>query len=126
MPYCITLRSRTDASITAWYDGSRSRWSTDQKRQKLFDKKREAKPVCHELRKLCPRNVKVINIEPPMARSELARAILFNSFRARIAATIYQTARKRLTLQTQLATVTLALSRPLLKLRGPWWFGKED
>jgi hypothetical protein len=67
MPYCITLRSRTNASITAWYDGSRSRWSTDHTRQKLFDKKRGAKPVCHELRRLCPRNAKVINIEPLMS-----------------------------------------------------------
>ena len=71
MPYCITLRSRTNASITAWYDGSRSRWSTDHTRQKLFDKKRGAKPVCHELRRLCPRNAKVINIEPLLYRSEV-------------------------------------------------------
>jgi len=61
--YCITLRSRTDASITGWYDGSRSRWSTDQKRLKLFDKKGDARPVCQNLRKLCPRNADVINIE---------------------------------------------------------------
>jgi len=54
--YCITLRSRIDARITGWYDGSESRWSTDHKRQNLFDKKRDAKPVCQELRKLCPRN----------------------------------------------------------------------
>jgi len=71
MPYRITLRSRTNASITAWYDGSRSRWSTDHTRQKLFDKKRDAKPVCHELRRLCPRNAKVINIEPLLYRSEV-------------------------------------------------------
>jgi hypothetical protein len=31
---------------------------------RLFDKKRNAKPVRHELRKLCPRNADVINIEP--------------------------------------------------------------
>jgi hypothetical protein len=65
MPYCITLRSRTDARITGWYDGSHSQWSTDHNRQKVFDKKRDATPVCHELRKLCPRNANVINIEPP-------------------------------------------------------------
>lgn len=63
MPYCITLRSTTDASITGWYDGSKSRWSTDRQRQKLFDKKRDARPLCHELRKLCPRNAEVINVE---------------------------------------------------------------
>jgi hypothetical protein len=63
MPYRITLRSRTDARITGWYDGSDSRWSTDHKRQKLFDKKHDARPVCQELRSLCPRNAKVINIE---------------------------------------------------------------
>ena len=64
MPYCITLRSRTDERITGWYDGSNSRWSTDHKRQKLFDNKRDAKPVRRELRKLWPRNADVINIEP--------------------------------------------------------------
>jgi len=63
MPYCITLRSRTDARITGWYDGSNSRWSTDHNRQKVFDEKRDARPVCHELRSLCPRNADVINIE---------------------------------------------------------------
>jgi hypothetical protein len=61
--YCITLRSRIDARITSWYDGSASRWSTDHKRQKLFDKKRDARPICRELRKLCPRNAKFINVE---------------------------------------------------------------
>jgi hypothetical protein len=61
--YCITLRSRIDARITGWYDGSDSRWSTDPKRQNLFDKKRDARPTCRELRKLCPRNAKFINVE---------------------------------------------------------------
>ena len=61
--YCITLRSRIDARITSWYDASASRWSTDHKRQKLFDKKRDAGPICRELRKLCPRNAKFINVE---------------------------------------------------------------
>ena len=63
MAYCITLRSRTDARITGWYDGSNSRWSTDHNRQKVFDEKRDARPVCHELRSLCPRNADAINIE---------------------------------------------------------------
>jgi hypothetical protein len=63
MRYSITLRSRTDATIAAWYDGSDSRWSTDRQRQKLFDNRRDAKPLCQELRNLCPRNAKVINIE---------------------------------------------------------------
>ena len=63
MPYCITIRSRTDARITGWYVGSNSRWSTDHKRQKVFDRKHDARPVCHELRSLCPRHAKVINIE---------------------------------------------------------------
>jgi hypothetical protein len=61
--YCITLRSGTDARITDWYDGSDSRWSTDHKRRKLFDKKRDARAVCQELRKLCPRISKVISVE---------------------------------------------------------------
>jgi hypothetical protein len=63
MPYSITLRSRTDARITGWYDGSDSRWSTDHNRQKVFDKRGDAGPVYHELRSLCPRNAEVINIE---------------------------------------------------------------
>jgi hypothetical protein len=63
MPYCITLRSRTDATITGWYDGSDSRWSTDHNRQKVFDKKSDAGPVCQELRSLYARNAEVIDIE---------------------------------------------------------------
>jgi hypothetical protein len=62
MPYCITLRSRADARITGWYDGTDSRWSTDYKRQKLFDKKHDATLVCEELRR-CPRNARAIKIE---------------------------------------------------------------
>ena len=64
MPYRITLRSRTDGRITGWYDGSNGRWSTDRKRQKHFDNKRDATRVCLELRNLWPRHAKVINIEP--------------------------------------------------------------
>jgi hypothetical protein len=63
MAYCINLRSRSDASITGWYDGSRSQWSTDHRRRKVFDKKRDARPVCYQLRSLCPRNADVISIE---------------------------------------------------------------
>lgn len=63
MPYCITLRSRTNAMITGWYSGGYSRWSTDHQRQKLFGKKTEARAVCHQLRSLYPRNAKMINIE---------------------------------------------------------------
>ena len=63
MPYCITLRSRTDARITGWYAGRNTRWSTDQTREKQFEKKNDASAVCHELRSLCPRNAEVINIE---------------------------------------------------------------
>jgi hypothetical protein len=33
------------------------------KRQKLFDNKHAARVVCDELRSLCPRNAKVINIK---------------------------------------------------------------
>jgi hypothetical protein len=63
MPYCITLRSRTDARITGWYTGRNSPWSTDHTRQKWFDNKHDASAVCRELRSLCPRNAEVINIE---------------------------------------------------------------
>jgi hypothetical protein len=64
MYYSITIRSRTDAKITGWYDGSGSRWSTDHMRQKLFDSKHEATLIRDELRSLCPRNAEVINVEP--------------------------------------------------------------
>ena len=64
MPYCITLRSRTDTRIiTGWYDRGDSRWSTDHRRQKLFDSEHAARMVCNGLRSLCPRNASVINIE---------------------------------------------------------------
>jgi hypothetical protein len=63
MRYRITLRSKTDARITGWYAGGHCRWSTDHKRQKLFEQTRDARLVCHELRRLCPRNAEVINIE---------------------------------------------------------------
>ena len=80
MPYSITLRSRTDARITGWYDGSDSRWSTDHQRQKLFDKRRDAKPVRRELRSLCRRNAEVINIEVERDEPLLGEALpLFSS-----------------------------------------------
>jgi hypothetical protein len=46
---------------------------TDRKRQKRFDDRHDASTVRHELRSLCPRNAKVINIEvaqdgPPSRR----------------------------------------------------------
>jgi hypothetical protein len=63
MPYCITLRSRTDARITGWYAGRNCLWSTDHQRQKRFDNQHDAAVVCHELRTRCPRNAEVINIE---------------------------------------------------------------
>ena len=64
MPYCITLRARTDTRIiTGWYAGRACRWSTDHHRRKVFDNRHDARAVCHELRSLCPRNAKVINIE---------------------------------------------------------------
>jgi hypothetical protein len=49
--------------ITGWYAGRNCRWSTDRERQELFDNKGEARAVCHELRILCPRNARVINVE---------------------------------------------------------------
>ena len=63
MPYCITLRSRTDARITGWFAGRNCLWSTDHNWQKRFDNPGDARAVCRELRSLCPRNAKVINIE---------------------------------------------------------------
>jgi hypothetical protein len=70
MPYCITLRSRTDARITGWYVDNLGGWSTDHKRQRLFDQRHDARPVCHKLRNLFPRNAKFINIE--VARDDLS------------------------------------------------------
>src|ERR1700760_197905 len=80
MPYCITLRSRTDAKTLGWYDGSNYRWSTDYTRQVLFQKKTDAKLICDELRSLCPRNAKVINIEPEQVGPslDLAKRIAAN------------------------------------------------
>jgi hypothetical protein len=66
MPYSIALRPGTGATITGWYDGSRGRSSTNHQRRRLFDNKHEAKWIRDELRSLCPRNVKVINIEPEL------------------------------------------------------------
>ena len=63
MPYCITLRSRTDAKITGWYAGKNCVWSTDRTRQKRFGNPQDASAVCNELRSRCPHNAKVINIE---------------------------------------------------------------
>jgi hypothetical protein len=63
MPYCITLRSKAETRVTGWYAGGSCRWSTDHKRRKLFDDIRDARPVCHELRNLCPHNAELINIE---------------------------------------------------------------
>jgi hypothetical protein len=63
MPYCITLRSRTDAMVTGWYAGRNCRWSTDRQRQIQFDNPDDASAVCEGLRSLCPRNASVINIE---------------------------------------------------------------
>jgi len=72
VPYCITLRSRTNERITGWYIGGNCRWSTDHKRQKRFENKRDAGAVCKELRDLCPRNAKVINIEATAGAQNLA------------------------------------------------------
>jgi hypothetical protein len=63
MPYCITLRSRTDARVTGWYAGRDCRWSTGRQRQIRFDNPDDARAVRQELRSLCPRNANVINIE---------------------------------------------------------------
>ena len=73
MPYSITLRCRIDATITGWYDASRSMWSTDQKRRRLFGNKHEAKSTREELRSLCPRNAKVIDLEREQVDDDSAR-----------------------------------------------------
>ena len=50
-------------TVTGWYAGRHCRWSTDHKRQERFDNPSNAVAVCYELRDLCPRSAKVINIE---------------------------------------------------------------
>jgi hypothetical protein len=81
--YCITLRSRTDETITGWYAGRNTRWSTDHKRQKRFDDPGDASTVCHELRSLCPRNAKVINIEVAQEEPHLGQVMPEFSLRGR-------------------------------------------
>jgi hypothetical protein len=83
VPYCITLRSRTDARITGWYAGRSCLWSTDHKRQKRFDDPHDASTVCHELRSLYPRNAKVINIEVAQEELHLGRVMPEFSLRGR-------------------------------------------
>ena len=83
VPYCITLRSRTDARITGWYAGRSCLWSTDHKRQKRFDDPHDASTVCHELRSLCPRNAKVINIEVAQEELHFGRVMPEFSLRGR-------------------------------------------
>jgi hypothetical protein len=79
MTYCITLRSRTDTRIiTGWFAGGDCRWSTDHKRQQTFDNKHAARVVCDELRSLCPRNAKVINIE--VADDSPSREVVLPAF----------------------------------------------
>jgi hypothetical protein len=81
MSYSITLRSKTDARITGWCDGSGSRWSTDHTRQKRFDDSHEAKHIRDELRNLCPRNANVINVEPEQVEENpLADSTRFKVF----------------------------------------------
>ena len=74
MLYCITLRSRTDETVTGWYAGRNCRWSTDHNRQKRFDNLLQAGIVCQELRNLCPRNAAVIHIEVAQDDPMLNRA----------------------------------------------------
>ena len=52
-------------------------------RQKRFDNPRDASTVCRELRSLCPRNAKVINIESPGTTVSLAWCCLNLAFRNR-------------------------------------------
>jgi hypothetical protein len=72
MRYCITLGSRPDGRITGWYDGSMKCWSTDRRRQKLFDEKRDAKPICREAERHADRingdfNNRRIVLVPPIS-----------------------------------------------------------
>jgi hypothetical protein len=65
MPYCITFRAKSDAYPTGWYTGDNCRWSTDDKRKKLFARREDAEPVLVRLRELCPSNAESINLETP-------------------------------------------------------------
>jgi hypothetical protein len=97
MPYCITLRSRTDRKVIGWYDGSDSRWSTDHNRQKIFPEEREVKQVRDELRKLCPRNANLINAEPTNFPPRAPDSD-FNQFRDRIRTATTKSKRPRRTI----------------------------
>jgi hypothetical protein len=55
LPHYTSIQNRCEGSL-AGMTAATSRWSTDHKRQKVFDKKHDAS--------LCPRKAKVINIEP--------------------------------------------------------------
>jgi hypothetical protein len=55
MPYCITLRSRTDAKITGWYAGKNCVWSLIVRGKNGSPTPRMPVPVCNELRSRCPR-----------------------------------------------------------------------
>ena len=73
--YCVTLRSRIDSRITAWYDGSDSRWSTDHKRQRLFDKKGDANPIWVGLAERLGRPIGEISVGE-LQRALFARLVL--------------------------------------------------
>ena len=62
MPYCITLRSRTDARITGWYAGRSCLWSTDHTRQKRFDNPQDASTVCGGMCGGCLCNAKLLTL----------------------------------------------------------------
>jgi hypothetical protein len=59
----MSCRNRPDPGHAAAQTFRERSPSTDHNRQKVFDKKSDARPVCHELRSLCPRNAEVNNIE---------------------------------------------------------------
>jgi hypothetical protein len=62
--YCITLRNKFDTTITGWYDGSASNFSTDQRRAKLFSDRVDADLVAYQLRRMYPRIGQDIEVTP--------------------------------------------------------------
>jgi hypothetical protein len=121
--YCITLRSRTDATITGWYAGRNTRWSTDHTRQKRFENKRDAGAVCKDLRDLCPRNANVINIEVTEGDSNLVGRSLSEraeSSRAPIAGASIAP-RTDVAITSPPLTPVVAWTAVLLGSLGFWW-----
>jgi hypothetical protein len=62
--YCIILRNKFDNTIIGCYDASASKFSTDQRRAKLFFDRIDADLVADQLRRMYPRLAQDIEVTP--------------------------------------------------------------